>query len=246
MAQVRPKPGSGVAGYAPQRTLAQPNRNAGNANRQVAQRKIAQAQAGQQAPGSAPLPWDNIASGQVTGAQKGLAASQEQIHANQLLGEQQFGISGEIGANGYAYNDYKNNPYSQAAILQHNHESNSRGINTTAGQALYSGQTANAQTIDQGRTNQGHAEIEASQRAAEAQWLAEAQAAEAAERREISEAEEGAVQRANEAPNPEVPIGNGGGSSGGNRKPDPRPTEPAGKGKKWELNSSGHWHRVKA
>src|ERR1700743_405377 len=51
------------------------------------------AQAGKQAPGSAPLPWDAIASGQVTSAQKGLAASEEQIHSNQLLGEQQFGIS---------------------------------------------------------------------------------------------------------------------------------------------------------
>jgi len=193
------KPGSGLKSYAPQRTIAQPNRNAINANREAAQANIAQA--GQQAPGAAPLPWDSIAEAKVAEAGATEKNSVDQIAANRALGMQEFGID-------EGYDDYKTNPFSQAAILQHRHESNEAGITTTAGLAGYSGQTANAHGIEAGQTNQAHQGIVSEDERAKAGWLAEEQAAQQADREAVQEAQEGAVNRAAEANNPEVPVGN--------------------------------------
>jgi len=242
MAKVRAKPGSGLAGYTPQRTLAQPNRNAENQARESAAAKVAQARPTTSALGSGngtALPWDSIAEGQVATAGANYKNSVAQVAANRAIGEQEFGI--DVG-----YDDYRNNPYSQAAILQHNHESNARGINTTAGQALYSGQTANAQAIEQGRTNQAHQELVNADERAKANWLAEERAAEIADQEAINAAKEGAIQRALEATPPEVPPevplneGSGGGSQQKEKIPYPAPPK-----KKWAWNGS-HWHLVKA
>lgn len=152
-------------------------------------------------PGAAAMPWDSIAEGKAATAGAGYKNTENQIAANRALGMQEFGID-------EGYSDYKNNPFSQAAVLQHNHESNARGINTTAGQALYSGQTGNAQTIESGRTNQAHQGIVNADERAKAGWIAEEKAAEQTEREAIQEAREGAINRATEASHPEVPVGN--------------------------------------
>lgn len=195
--------------------------------------------------GNGPLPWDNIAEGQVATAQKTAADTRTQIAANRALGLREFGLDP-------GYNDPKANPYSQAAILQHNHESNARGINVTAGQALYSGQTGNAQTIEQGRTNQAHQGLVGAEEQAKANWLAEEQAARHAEEEAINAAKEGAVQRGIESYHPEVPLpeggagnnnGSGGGSGAGNQQKEKIPY-PAPANKKWAWNGS-HWHLVK-
>jgi hypothetical protein len=196
------------------------------------------------APGSAPLPWDSVAEGQAATAGVGYNNSIAQNASNRALGESEFGVGEGMGGNGYAYNDYKNNPYSQAAILQHNHESNSRGINTTAGQALYSGQTGNAQTIESGRTNQAHQGIVNEDARANANWNAEEKAAEVAEQEAVNAAKEGAIQRALEATPPEVPLGNGGNSNGGSGGGKEKIPYPAPANKKWAWNGS-HWHLVK-
>lgn len=189
--------------------------------------------AGVVTPNAAPinpgLPWDGIAEGQAATAGASYKNSINQTAANRAIGLQEFGIDA-------GYDDYKNNPFSQAALLQHNHESNARGINTTAGQALYSGQTGNAQTIESGRTNQAHQGIVNEDERAKAGWLAEEKAAEIAQQESITAAQEGAVERASAAPGPEVPL---------NEPAQPKPAS-APAGKKWVKNSSGHWHLVKA
>jgi len=184
------------------------------------------------------LPWDNIAEGQVATAQKAGIDSKTQIAANRDYGLREFGLDP-------GYNDPKANPYSQAAILQHNHESNARGINVTAGQALYSGQTGNAQTIESGRTNQAHQGLVNAEEQAKATWIAEEKAAQHAEEEGINSAKEGAVQRGIESYHPEVPLPEGGGNNGGggNQKP-PKPGS-APPNKKWAWNGS-NWHLVKA
>jgi hypothetical protein len=185
-------------------------------------------------PGAAPLPWDSVAEGQAATAGVAEKNSVAQTAANRSLGESEFGVGEGIGLNGYAYNDHKNNPYSQAAILQHNHESNARGINTTAGQAGYSGQTGNAQGIEQGRTNQAHQGIVNENERAKAGWVGEEKAAQVADQEAVNAAKEGAIQRALEATPPEVPLKEGA----------PKPSS-APAGKKWVKNTSGHWHLVK-
>ena len=183
------------------------------------------------------LPWDSIAEGKASNAQLNRQNTNAQVAANRNVGLQEFGIDA-------GYDDYKNNPFSQAAILQHNHESNARGINVTAGQAGYSGQTGNAQGAEQGRTNQAHYGIVNENARAKANWTAEEKAAEAAVQREINEAKEGAVDRAAAQPGPEVPLGNEGGKGGGSQPKEKIPY-PAPANKKWAWNGS-HWHLVKA
>jgi hypothetical protein len=184
------------------------------------------------------LPWDNIAEGQVATAQKTGIDTKTQIAANRALGLSEFGLDP-------GYDDPKANPYSQAAILQHNHESNARGINVTAGQALYSGQTGNAQTIEQGRTNQAHQGLVNEENQAKARWLGEEKAAEHREEEEINSAKEGAVQRGIESNHPEVPLPEGGGGNNGGGQQKEKIPYPAPPKKKWEWNGS-HWHLVKA
>jgi hypothetical protein len=184
-------------------------------------------------PGNGPaLPSDSIAEGKIANAQSGNVATHQQIASNRALGLAEFGLDP-------GYNDPKANPYSQAAVLQHNHESNQRGILTTAGQAIYSGQTGNAQLGDQGRFNQGHQELVNTENRAKANWEAEEKAADQAEKEAIWAAKEGAVERATQAPGPEVPLP-GGGGGGKERIPYPAPAN-----KKWAWNGS-HWHLVKA
>lgn len=175
------------------------------------------------------LPWDSIAEGQATNAHTNRLNTDAQVSANRNIGLQEFGIDA-------GYDDYKNNPFSQAAILQHNHESNQRGILTTAGQAGYSGQTGNAQGAETGRTNQAHFGIVNENSRAKANWEAEEKQAEADEQNAINGAKEGAVERASSAPGPEVPI---------KEKPPKPPGAPAGK--KYVYNvQNNRWHLVKA
>lgn len=146
------------------------------------------------------LPWDSAAEGKVAVAGAGYKNTAAQIAANRDIGLREFGLDP-------GYNDWKNNPYSQAAILQHNHEANESGINVTAGQALYSGQTGNAQGIEAGRRNRGFNELQNQEAQAKARWTGEEQAAEQKLKEEKQQAQEDAIKRALEAEQPDVPLG---------------------------------------
>lgn len=176
----------------------------------VTQRKVAvapqPASAGIAAPGSAPLPWDSAAEGKAANAGLQFKGTSAQIAANRDIGLREFGLDP-------GYDDWKNNPYSQAAILQHNHEADEAGILTTAGQALYSGQTGNAQGIEAGRRNQAFTGLANEETRAKAKWTGEEQEAAALLRQERQEAQEGAIKRALEAEQPDVPLGGGAGST---------------------------------
>lgn len=164
-------------------------------------------------PPGASNPWesDALALGQIQSARSSQTHSDEQIAANKALGEQEFGLRHELGANGVYYDDYRNNPWSQAALLQHAHESNAAGINTTAGQALYSGQTGNAQGIEAGNFWRNRAGLEGDVNRAEGKWSREETEAEEARKQSEFEAKEKAIERALEAEPPEVPLPGGGG-----------------------------------
>jgi hypothetical protein len=181
-----------------------------------------------------PLPWDSVAEGQVANAGSQYKATSEQIAANKDIGLREFGLDP-------GYNDWKNNPYSQAAILQHNHEGNEAGIKVTAGQALYSGQTGNAQGIEAGRRNRGFNDLSNAEARQKAQWVREEQDAATALKEAKNEAQGGAIDRALKAEPEDVPLP--GGSNGGQQKEKiPYPPPP---NKKWAWNGS-HWHLVKA
>jgi hypothetical protein len=154
------------------------------------------------APAAGSLPWDSAAEGKVANASLQFKGTAEQIAANKALGLQEFGLDP-------GYNDWKNNPYSQAAILQHNHEANEAGIKVTAGQALYSGQTGNAQGIEAGRRNQAFTGLENEEARAKSRWTGEEQEAAAKFRQEKQEAQEDAIKRRLEAEPEDVPLGGG-------------------------------------
>ncbi len=177
------------------------------------------------------LPWDSVAEGKVANAGAQYKNTAAQIAANRDIGLREFGLDP-------GYNDWKNNPYSQAAVLQHNHEANEAGINVTAGQALYSGQTGNAQGIEAGRRNQGFNALQNQEAQAKANWTAEEKAAEQRLKEEKQEAQEGAIERGLNAPQPEVPL------PGGNGPQKEKIPYPAPQNKKWAWNGS-HWHLVK-
>lgn len=160
-------------------------------------------QAGPAALGASPLPWDSAAEGKVANAGLAYKGTSEQIAANKDIGLREFGLD-------EGYNDWKNNPYSQAAILQHNHEANEAGIKTTAGQALYSGQTGNAQGIEAGRRNQAFTGLQNEESRAKARWTGEEQEAAALLRKEKQEAQEDAIKRRLEEEPEDVPLGGGG------------------------------------
>lgn len=151
------------------------------------------------------LPWDSAAEGKTANASLQFKGTAEQIAANKDIGLREFGLDP-------GYNDWKNNPYSQAAILQHNHESNEAGLKVTAGQALYSGQTGNAQGIEAGRRNQAFVGLGNEEARAKSRWTGEEQEAAARLRQEQQEAQEDAIKRALEAEQPDVPLPGGGGT----------------------------------
>lgn len=168
-------------------------------------------QVSSQLPGAvnpSPQPWDSIAEGKAAAAGANYKNAVDQTAANRATGLSEYGLEHELGLNGVYDDDLKNNPFSQAAVLQHNHESAQRGILTTAGQAGYSGQTGNAQGAETGRTNQSHQALVNEQERAKAGWIAEEKAAERARNEAVEEAKEGAINRAVEADKPEVPVGN--------------------------------------
>lgn len=206
------KPASGLVGVKGSPRVPQVNQ-AGGTNRATSLNPLTKSyEANNPATGPAvnpsPQPWDSIAEGKAAAAGANYKNAVDQTAANRATGLSEYGLEHELGLNGVYDDDLKNNPFSQAAVLQHNHESAQRGILTTAGQAGYSGQTGNAQGAETGRTNQSHQALVNEQERAKAGWIAEEKAAERARNEAVEEAKEGAINRAVEADKPEVPVGN--------------------------------------
>lgn len=123
--------------------------------------------------------------------------------------ERSFGLS-------EGYNDPAANPWSQAALLQHQHDVGTRGTMNSAGLNLYSGSTVNGLASNDRQYAMGLGQLKQQQEEEQAAWAREEQ--ELAQERQTAreEASGGAVERAAET-EPEPMPATGGGGAGAKR-----------------------------
>lgn len=154
------------------------------------------------------LPWDRPAELQSGTAQKRWEDTQAGIGSTKEQRERYFGL--EPG-----YNDFASNPWSQAALLAHQHEIGERGVREGGqGNQLYSGATINNEQAETRRNALAVNSLTESLHAEQAQWKAEERAAERQREQEEREAIEGAIERATGADLEPAPTGGGGSQTG--------------------------------
>jgi hypothetical protein len=165
-------------------------------------------------------PWDATAQAEEAAAQRAYEDSVGSISSQRDFRERYFGL-------GDGYNDPTANPYSQAALLQDQHEIGERGTMNAAGLQLYAGSTVNRLAGNDSAYAKNLYNLKLQQEEEQARWAQEEQAAQHARESAREEASAGAIQRAAEAEPAPVPVasaGGGGGGGGGGAS--------AGKGKK--------------
>lgn len=157
---------------------------------------------------STALPWDRPAELQSGTAQKRWEDANAGIGSTREQRERYYGL--EPG-----YNDWKANPYSQAALLQHQHKVGESGVREGGqGNQLYSGATINNERNETRRNALAFNSLTESLHAEQAQWKEEERAAERQREQEEREAQEAAIERAAGAELEPAPTG--GGSQTGN------------------------------
>lgn len=106
----------------------------------------------------APTPWNTKAEQIVAGARRKYLTEGANFDLAEQQAKQEFGLEGpseaagakkrrEMGMGwqgGPAFNDYKANPFSRAALLEESYRNANRGTVNAAGMQLYAGSTSNA------------------------------------------------------------------------------------------------------
>jgi hypothetical protein len=154
-------------------------------------------------PVSASTPWDAAAAGTEASALKRREDTLSGLGARWTLEQQEYGLEGP-------YADYKNNPYSKAALLQQNYDNARRGTTNSAGLQLYAGSSINAQNANTNHYGEGRNALEKAYAADFAQNRAERLEAENGYQEAIDNARWEAVQAALKAEPEAAPEAGGG------------------------------------
>lgn len=127
--------GGNRAGVGQGRTAYNPQRGVGGGRPAVKPAPIT-GTTGAQGAGREPTPWDSQKEAAISGANRNYLGQSHNLDFAETGLKQDYGLDP-------AYNDYKSNPYSRAALLEQHFQEGNRGVMNNAGLQLYSGSTGN-------------------------------------------------------------------------------------------------------
>ncbi|HET7455398.1 MAG TPA: hypothetical protein VFJ76_07755 [Solirubrobacterales bacterium] len=153
------------------------------------------------------MPWDVQAANQEAGALTKRNNALAGLSSNWAHTQQEYGLEGP-------WADASSNPYSRAALLQRSYDSARRGTTNSAGHKLYAGSFINAQNQNTHQFDVGRNELQNAYAQAQAQNIAEKQAAENAYLEELNEAGWNRINAGLQAAPEPMPAGGGGSGPG--------------------------------
>lgn len=150
------------------------------------------------------MPWDSQAEIKATGADTRYNDYKVESAGNRDFRERYYGLSD-------GYNDPTANPWSQAALLAHQHEVGQRGVREGgAGNQLYAGSTINRERAETRRAELALQTLKGAYESEKAGWARDDQEARHRHEEERDDAQIGAIDRAAEAPLPVLPASGSG------------------------------------